>query len=314
MTFQGNIRDLQRANVVDSTGDKVGSVGQVYVTNEGQDPSWVTVNTGLFGTNETFIPLADAQFTDGEIRVPYEKKFIKDAPNIAEDGEISQEQEAELYRYYGVQDPSRDGHLDAGDRTGGTVDDRTGTGVGAAGAGVGAAGAGVDRDRDLDRDRRDGVDRDLDRRDDDGVTLHEEKLNVGTERREAGKARLRKYVVTDTEQVEVPVQREELVVERTPATGEDRGGRLGEDETEVTLHEERPVVSKETVATENVNLGKRTVTDTETVTEQVGHEEVDVQTGRDGLGTGDYDKDGYDRDGFNRDGVNREGVRRDDRV
>ena len=150
MTFQGNIRDLQRANVVDSTGDKVGSVGQVYVTNEGQDPSWVTVNTGLFGTNETFIPLADAQFTDGEIRVPYEKKFIKDAPNIAEDGEISQEQEAELYRYYGVQDPSRDGHLDAGDRAGGTVDDRTETGVGAAGAGVGAAGAGVDRDRDLD--------------------------------------------------------------------------------------------------------------------------------------------------------------------
>lgn len=269
MTFQGNIRDLQRANVIDSTGDKVGSVGQVYVTNEGQDPSWVTVNTGLFGTKETFIPLSDAQITDGDIRVPYEKSFIKDAPNIDEDGEISQEQEAELYRYYGVQDPSRDGYLDAGDRTGGTVDDSTGTGVGAAGAGVGAAGAGVDRDRDLDR------------RDDDGVTLHEEKLNVGTEQRETGKVRLRKYVVTDTEQVEVPVQREELVVERTPATGEDRGGRLDEDEIEVTLHEERPVVSKETVATENVNLGKRTVTDTETVTEQVGHEEVDVQTGRD---------------------------------
>ncbi|EYT51218.1 DUF2382 domain-containing protein [Brachybacterium muris] len=301
MTFQGNIRDLQRANVIDSTGDKVGSVGQVYVTNEGQDPSWVTVNTGLFGTNETFIPLADAQFTDGEIRVPYEKKFIKDAPNIAEDGEISQEQEAELYRYYGVQDPSRGtGTLDAGDRTDRTVgNDRTdldnthrGT---AAGVGAAGAGAGVDRDH----DRRDGVDGD-------GVTLHEERLNVGTQKREAGKARLRKYVVTETEQVEVPVQREELVVERTPATGEERGGTLGEDETTVTLHEERPVVEKETVATENVKVGKRTVTDTETVTEQVGHEEVDVQTG--------FDKDGYDRDGFNRDGVNREGVRRDDRV
>ncbi|MCT2261270.1 PRC and DUF2382 domain-containing protein [Brachybacterium muris] len=301
MTFQGNIRDLQRANVIDSTGDKVGSVGQVYVTNEGQDPSWVTVKTGLFGTKETFIPLSDAQFTDGDIRVPYEKSFIKDAPNIDEDGEISQEQEAELYRYYGVQDPSRGtGTLDAGDRTDRTVgNDRTdldnthrGT---AAGVGAAGAGAGVDRDH----DRRDGVDGD-------GVTLHEERLNVGTQKREAGKARLRKYVVTETEQVEVPVQREELVVERTPATGEDRGGTLGEDETTVTLHEERPVVEKETVATENVKVGKRTVTDTETVTEQVGHEEVDVQTG--------FDKDGYDRDGFNRDGVNREGVRRDDRV
>lgn len=291
MTFQGNIRDLQRANVIDSTGDKVGSVGQVYVTNEGQDPSWVTVNTGLFGTNETFIPLADAQLTDGDIRVPYEKKFIKDAPNIAEDGEISQEQEAELYRYYGVQDPSRGtGTLDANDRRD-VTDRRDGTaaGVGAAGA----AGAGVDRDR------RDGVDGD-------SVTLHEERLNVGTQKREAGKARLRKYVVTETEQVEVPVQREELVVERTPATGEERGGRIGEDEVTVTLHEERPVVEKETVATENVNIGKRTVTDTETVTEQVGREEVDVQTG--------FDKDGYDRDGYNRDGVNRKGDRRDDRV
>lgn len=248
MTFQGNIRDLQRAIVVDSTGDKVGSVGQVYVTNEGQDPSWVTVNTGLFGTNETFIPLADAQFTDGEIRVPYEKKFIKDAPNIAEDGEISQEQEAELYRYYGVQDPSRGtGTLDANDRRD-VTDRRDGTAAGVGG---------------------------------DSVTLHEERLKVGTQKREAGKARLRKYVVTETEQVEVPVQREELVVERTPATGEERGGRIGEDEVTVTLHEERPVVEKETVATENVNIGKRTVTDTETVTEQVGREEVDVQTGRD---------------------------------
>lgn len=305
MTFQGNIRDLQRANVIDSTGDKVGSVGQVYVTNEGQDPSWVTVNTGLFGTKETFIPLADAQLTDGDIRVPYEKSFIKDAPNIDEDGEISQEQEAELYRYYGVQDPSRGtGTLDANQGRTDLDDSHRGTaaGVGAAGAGT-AAGLDHDRrdgvDRDLDRDRRDGVDGD-------GVTLHEERLNVGTEKRETGKARLRKYVVTDTEQVEVPVQREELVVERTPANGEDRGATLGEDETTVTLHEERPVVQKETVATENVNVGKRTVTDTETVTEQVGHEEVDVQTG--------FDKDGYDRDGFNRDGVNREGVRRDDRI
>lgn len=284
MTFQGDIRDLQRANVIDSTGDKVGSVGQVYVTNEGQEPSWVTVNTGLFGTKETFIPLSEAQFADGDLRVPYEKSFIKDAPNVDEDGEISQEEEAELYRYYGVQDPSRGtGTLGADDRLADGVDrDHRGTA-----AGVGAAGAGVG----VDHDRHDGVDRD--RHDGDGVTLHEERLDVGTERRETGQARLRKYVVTETEQVEVPVQREELVVERTPATGEDRGGTLGDDETVVTLHEERPVVDKETVATENVSLGKKTVTDTETVTEQVGHEEVDVQTDGDRTAPRtDADRDG----------------------
>ncbi len=108
MTYQGSIQDLQVAEVVDSAGDKVGRVGQVYLTNDSQEPSWVTVNTGLFGTKETFIPLAEASYADGIITVPYEKSFIKDAPHVDEDGEISREEEDELYRYYGVQEASAD--------------------------------------------------------------------------------------------------------------------------------------------------------------------------------------------------------------
>ena len=256
MAFSGSIQDLQRAEVVDSTGTKVGKVGQVYLTNDSQEPSWVTVNTGLFGTKETFIPLAEATFSGVVITVPYEKSFIKDAPHVDEDGEISAQQEEELYRYYGV------------------ADDR----------GTAAAGRGTDRDRDLDRDRAG--------KDADGVTLHEEKVVVGTERQQTGKARLRKCVVTDIEQVEVPVQREEVVLEREPATGRD-AGRVGEEEVEVTLSEERPVINKETVATENVSLGKRTVEDTETVRTEVAHEEVDV----DGVQNArtDADRDGRDR-------------------
>lgn len=244
MTFTGSIQDLQRSEVVDSTGTKVGKVGQVYLTNDGQEPSWVTVNTGLFGTKETFIPLADARHADGVITVPYEKSFIKDAPHVEEDGEISAAEEDELYRYYGVND------------TRGTV----GHGHDHADHGRDAALAGT-----AGHDRRDA----------DGVTLHEERVEVGTERQEVGKARLRKYVVSETEQVEVPVRREEVVLEREPATGHD-GGRIGEDEVTVTLSEERPVVHKETVATENVSLGKRTVEDTETVRTEVAREEVDV--------------------------------------
>lgn len=290
MTFQGSIQDLQRAEVVDSTGDKVGKVGQVYLTNDSQEPSWVTVNTGLFGTKETFIPLAEARLADGVITVPYEKSFIKDAPHVDEDGEISREEEDELYRYYGVTDSSttgtadRDRDLDSRDAAlaGGTTGidrdrDRT---------------ADLDRDRsaDLDRDRTADLDRDRDvARGADGVTLHEERVNVGTERQETGQARLRKYVVTDTETVEVPVQREEVVLERTPADGR-TGGSIGEEEVSVTLHEERPVVSKETVATEDVSLGKRTVSETESVTTEVSHEEVDV----DGVREGRTDRDGRD--------------------
>ncbi|MDO5662897.1 MAG: PRC and DUF2382 domain-containing protein, partial [Brachybacterium sp.] len=273
MTFQGDIKDLQTAEVLDSTGDKVGKVGQVYLTNDSQEPSWVTVNTGLFGTKETFIPLAEAQYQDGQITVPYEKSFIKDAPNVDEDGEISREQEDELYRYYGVQDPSTGGGNDR-DRDRVHGDDRRDAGVAGAGAGAGAGLGADDRDRD---GRRDGDLNDRDGRHDGNVdeagkvTLHEEQLNVGTERVDSGKVRLRKHVVTETERVEVPVEREELVVERTPADGS-TGGELQEGETEVTLSEERPVVDKQTVATEEVNVGKKKVQDTQTVQGEVAHE------------------------------------------
>lgn len=333
MTFSGNIKDLQAAEVVDSTGDKVGKVGQVYLTNDTQEPSWVTVNTGLFGTKETFIPLADARYSDGAITVPYEKSFIKDAPHVDEDGEISREEEDELYRYYGVQD----GAAGTGQTDRGQADrDHTGRDAAIAGGAGAGAGAGLrgDEDRagkhaergerdydkaDVNRERAaehgglrgdvdnaradvderrgdrqfDKADRDLDNAE--GVTLHEERVNVGTQRQETGKARLRKYVVTDTEQVEVPVKREEVVLERQPADGR-TGGHIGEEEATVTLSEERPVVEKETVATEQVNLGKRTAEDTERVDTQVAHEEVDVE-GVDGRGVDGRGVDGRDANG-----------------
>ena len=89
------------ADVVGSDGDKLGGVGQVYLDDDSGAPAWVTVKTGFFGTNENFVPLADANLVDGAIQVPYTKDRIKDAPNMAPDGSLSREQEAELYTYYG---------------------------------------------------------------------------------------------------------------------------------------------------------------------------------------------------------------------
>ena len=275
MTFRGTIEELPNAVVLDRNGDKVGKVGQVYLDNDTQQPSWVTVNTGFFGTNESFIPLDQAHYADGTITVPHEKSFIKDAPNLEEHGELTREQEGELYRYYGL-----DGAAGA---TGGETDR----------AARGTAGPGPDatdrRDADAraaagpgpvngpgpsDRTARTGGDEGGD------VTLHEEQAHVGTERVQTGRARLRKHVVTDTERVEVPVQREEVVLEREPADGRS-GGTLSEEEVDVTLTEERPVVEKETVATENVRLGKRSVRDEETVQTDVSREEIEVD-GADG--------------------------------
>ncbi|OOL31599.1 hypothetical protein GQ85_12535, partial [Rhodococcus rhodochrous] len=130
----------------------------------------------------------------------------------------------------------------------------------------------------VDGDRRDVTDRDRrDVTDADSVVVKDEHLNVGTERRASGRVRLRKQAYTTTETVEVPVTREEVVVEREsvdPNSAEARtAGRDGD--VEVTTYEETPVVNK-TVDAEKVSLGKRQVQDTETVTEEVRHEDVKV--------------------------------------
>ncbi len=289
MNLRDQIDTLQKATVVDRDGNKIGSVGQVYLHNSSGEPSWVTVNTGLFGSNETFIPLDDAKLTGDEITVPYEKDFVKDAPNISEDGEITPEQENELYRYYGVKDPGYGTETtgNAGEVREDRDRNQQGLADNAAGnestAGVGTAGAaGTAGVAGAAGNEREGVAADQDRReagdvnDEQKITLHEEQVNVGTEKVETGRVRLRKHVVTDTKTVEVPVEREEFVVERTPATGTATDAPLGEDEVEVSISEERPVVNKETVASEDVRVGTRTVQDTEKVATDVAHEEVAV--------------------------------------
>jgi len=135
------------------------------------------------------------------------------------------------------------------------------------------------------------------------MTLSEERLKAGKERVEVGRARLRKYTTTHTEKVDVPVTKEKLVVERTPASGSATKAPIrdsGEKVEEVTLREERPVVEKETVPVENVRVGKERVTDTEQVSAEVRKEraDVDVERGHDKVrdksrdeGTGRVDRE-----------------------
>ena len=127
--------------------------------------------------------------------------------------------------------------------------------------------------------RRDRPDRDRAGNDDDEDTLvrSEEELEVGTERGRRGRAGVRKRV--ETEQVErtVPVEREELRVEREPIPASERGrAELGEDEQTIELHEERPVVDKQVVPKERIRVGKEVVTDEEQISEEVRKEAVDI--------------------------------------
>ena len=102
MIDQGSVPSLMGSTVRDETGDKIGKVGQVYLDDTTGQPEWVTVRTGLFGTRESFVPLAAARVEGDELVVDVSKDRVKDAPQIDEDGHLSEQQEAELYSYYGV--------------------------------------------------------------------------------------------------------------------------------------------------------------------------------------------------------------------
>ena len=86
----------------DANGDKIGKIEEIYLDAQTDEPEWALVNTGMFGTKSTFVPVRDAAEADGELRVPFEKATVKDAPKIDPDGQLSQREESELYRYYGL--------------------------------------------------------------------------------------------------------------------------------------------------------------------------------------------------------------------
>lgn len=250
------LRDVIGRHAYSSDREKIGQVGQLFLDDQTGQPEFVTVRTGLFGNNESFIPVAEATMTDDGLVVPYEKAKVKDAPHVdAENGHLSQAEEAELYRYYGLSysETTSDSGLPQGEGTGYRAGVATGDGHDTSGPST-----------------------------DDAMTRSEEKLHVGAEQHEAGRVRLRKYVETENVTTTVPVRKERAVLEREPVTDADvdqamSGPAISEEEHEMTLHEETPVVAKHVEPVERVRVGKETVTDEETVSEQVRQERIDVE-------------------------------------
>ena len=74
MTTPGQWGNLIGSTAVDADGEKVGKVGQVYLSDLTGEPEWVTVSTGLFGMRESFAPLHDAQPGSGELRLAVTKQ------------------------------------------------------------------------------------------------------------------------------------------------------------------------------------------------------------------------------------------------
>ena len=242
--------DWSDREVVDSAGEKIGKVDEVYYATDDGTPEWLAVNTGLFGTKTNFVPIEGSKPSGEDVQVAYSKDQVKDAPGVEPDEELSQAEERELWAHYGLEYGKEHGHAH------GEIDNTT------------------------DRGARDVVDRDAGRpQADEAMTRSEEEVSIGTRRRETGKARLRKYVVTEQVTVTVPVRKEMAVLETEPVRGgdPDSGIPILDEEHAVTLSEEEVVVEKKVVPKERVRLATETVSTDQEVTEEVRKERIEAE-------------------------------------
>jgi uncharacterized protein (TIGR02271 family) len=250
MTQVTEAYDWRGRDIIDADGEKVGALEELFRDEHTQEPEWAVVRTGMFGTKLSFVPIQGAEPRGEDVQVLFSKAQIKDAPRIDDsDGQLSQDEEARLYDHYGLNysEHRSDSGLPAGN--------------GAGGEQVGRDTSGPTTDE--------------------AMTRSEEELRVGKAERERGRARLRKYVVTEQVTQTVPVKREEVRLEREPITDGNvdqalEGPEISEEEHEVVLHEEEPVVEKRTVPKERVRMEKESVTDEAQVSEEVRKEQIEA--------------------------------------
>jgi uncharacterized protein (TIGR02271 family) len=238
------VSDLTGRTVIDPDGDKIGTVFDVYVDNDTDQPEWLAITTGLFGTKVSFAPIAGASFVGDDLQLDCPKSLVKDAPNVDADGQLSPDEEAALYAHYGR-----------------TAVAGTGTTQVTANTGAGYDTSGPETD--------------------DAMTRSEEELDVSTRTRAAGTVRLRKWVETEDVHMTVPVRREKARLVTEPITDEnvDRalsGGDLTTEEHEVVLSEEVLDVDKRVVPKERVRLETDVETREVAVDEEVRKERIEM--------------------------------------
>jgi len=257
-----DLTSLAGGTVYGPGNHKIGKIVDVYESTDGGTAgTFVTVSTGLFGSHASFVPLAEASRSGDSVQVPYDKELVKDAPRVDNDEELTSEEEDRLYAHY---------------RLGGGPVSTTTTATTTAAAGATGRTGTVGRDTS-------GATTDT------AMTRSEERVRVGTQQVETGTARLRKRIISEQQTVRVPVSHDEVRVVREPITDANAGAalagpELSEEEHEVVLRQEKPVVTKETVPVERVRLGTQTVTEQVQVQEQVRKEQIevdgDIDTGR----------------------------------
>jgi hypothetical protein len=168
-------------DVLDRDGQKVGKLRDLFLDSQTDRPEWAGVSTGFLGRKLALVPLAEATEAEGAVRVAFTEQQIKDAPTMDPDMELSQSEEESLYRHYGL-DYSR-------------TESATGLPPGA----------------------RAHEDENVQRRRDVGATRDRDPEQKAGEVPLAQPLRLKRHVVEGQGQKTIPVEHEEIGVERDPA-------------------------------------------------------------------------------------------------
>ena len=236
LTIQ-NVQQMRGMPVYSSEKEQIGKVDTIYVDEDTRIPEWIGIGAGFFGSKRLLVPTQGAVAQGDGVYVHFDKATVESSPNVAGE-EIPEETERSLYDHYGVS------YSD--DRSDSTLPE---------GRQADSAATGADQA---------------------SMTRSEEELRVGKRQREAGRVRLRKWVETEPVSEEVTLQRETAEVSREPIDRPASAGEIGEQEVEVTLQTEEPVVEKATVAKEQVSVKKGTDTTKEKVSGEVRKERIEV--------------------------------------
>jgi Domain of unknown function (DUF2382)/PRC-barrel domain len=181
--------DWRGRTVLDRDGEKIGTFEELYL-DASDRPAWAAVKTGLFGRKQTFVPLSAAEPDGDDLRVPFAKDHVEAAPGVDPDAQLAPEEEDRLFRHYEMREdePTSEAPEEAPPTSESTSEPAS------------------------ERTSEEGAEM---------IRSEEEVAVTGTQRRATGKARLKKYVVTEHVKKVVPVQREEVRLEYDPAEGEE---------------------------------------------------------------------------------------------
>ncbi|SCK58584.1 PRC-barrel domain-containing protein [Streptomyces sp. WMMB 322] len=97
-------RSLIGRRAHDSSGCKIGTVGEVYLDDATGEPEWAAVRTGFF-RREALVPLEPSELVDGVLHVPFEKELVRSTPVLGVGRHLSPRQELQLYLHYGLDVP-----------------------------------------------------------------------------------------------------------------------------------------------------------------------------------------------------------------